>query len=231
MPNEDGLYTEQEFKGLLTDKQNEVRARQDEQALNAASKIEIATLNAKIKSLETSPKEENLGNLDETVTKGELLKALKEQREGLTKELTEGYEADKKNMTTKQKEDAIEASFEKARGIMTEEKMGKGLDFDEVWEGAKRMLKIKPALKAVITSSKNPGQEAYDIGLTDPTIAKRVTLDKKNFPNQERTPKIGLESTEIPAQYFSQERVGKMTAKEIQANLPAIRESQEKWKK
>lgn len=227
MPNEEGLYSEQEFKGLLTDKQNEVRARQDEQALNAASKIEIATLNARIKSLEASPKEENLGNLDDTVTKRDLLDALKKQK----KELTEGYEADKQTMTAKQKEDAIEASFDEARGIMTEEKMGKGLDFDEVWEGTKRMLKKKPALKAVITSAKNPGQEAYDIGLQDPTIAKRVTLDKKNFPDQKRTPKTGLDSTEIPAQYFSQERVGKMTAKEIQANLPAIRESQKKWKK
>lgn len=227
MPNEEGLYSEQEFKGLLTDKQNEVRARQDEQALNAASKIEIATLNARIKSLEASPKEENLGNLDDTVTKRDLLDALKKQK----KELTEGYEADKQTMTAKQKEDAIEASFDEARGIMTEEKMGKGLDFDEVWEGTKRMLKKKPALKAVITSAKNPGQEAYDIGLQDPTIAKRVTLDKKNFPDQKRTPKIGLESTEVPGQFFSQERVGKMTAKEIQANLPAIRESQKKWKK
>lgn len=225
MPNEEGLYSEQEFKGLLTDKQNEVKARQGEQALNAAQKIEIATLNAKIKAL--GEKKADPTDLDETVTQRDLLKALKDQK----KELTEGYEADKQNMTTKQKEEAIEASFDKARGMMTEEKMGKGLDFDEVWEGTKRMLIKKPALKAVITSSKNPGQEAYDIGLQDPTIAKRVALDKKNFPDQKRTPKVGLESTEVPAQFFSQERVSKMTAKEIRANLPAIRESQKKWKK
>ena len=227
MPNEEGLYTEQEWSGLLTDKQNEVRARQGGQALNAAQKIEIAELNTKIKSLETSTAEDKAGNLDETVTKRDLLKALKDQKAELTKE----YATDKQNMTKKEKEDAIDASFENARGKMTEAKMGKGLDFDSVWEGAKRMLLKKPALKAVITSSKNPGQEAYDIGLQDPDIAKRVALDKKNFPDQQRTQKVGLESTEIPAQYFSQERVAKMTKKEIQANLPAIRESQEKWKK
>ena len=227
MPNEEGLYTEQEWSGLLTDKQNEVRARQGGQALNAAQKIEIAELNTKIKSLETSTAEDKAGNLDETVTKRDLLKALKDQKAELTKE----YVTDKQNMTKKEKEDAIDASFENARGKMTEAKMGKGLDFDSVWEGAKRMLLKKPALKAVITSSKNPGQEAYDIGLQDPDIAKRVALDKKNFPDQQRTQKVGLESTEIPAQYFSQERVAKMTKKEIQANLPAIRESQEKWKK
>ena len=227
MPNEEGLYTKEEWSGLLADKQNEVRARQEEQATSANFKVEIANLNAKIKSLETSTAEDKAGNLDETVTKRDLLKALKDQK----KELTQEYEADKQTMTKKEKEEAVDLSFDKARKLKTEEKMGKGLDFDSVWEGAKRYLKDNPSYKGVILSAKNPGEKAYEIGLLDPDIAKRVALDKKNFPNQERTPKIGAESTEIPAQYFSQERVGKMTSKEIQANLPAIRESQKKWKK
>ena len=225
MPNEDGLYSEEEFKGLLTDKQNEVRTRQQVQTDNASLKVQIATLDAKIKAFESTPKK--IENPDETVTRAELAAHRKELKEELKKE----YIADKQNMTKEEKEAAIEASFEDARGTMTEEKMGKGLDFDSVWEGTKRMLVKKPALKAVVTSAKNPGQEAYEIGLTDPTIAKRVTLDKKNFPDQKRADKTGADSTTIPAQFFSQERVGKMTKEEIEANLPAIRESQKKWKK
>ena len=225
MPNEEGLYSPDEWKGLMSDKQNEVRTRQQVQADNANLKGQIASFDAKIKALESAPKE--IDNPDETVTRAELAKHRKELKEELRKE----YMADKQNMTKEEKEAAIDASFSDARGTMTEEKMGKGLSFDEVWEGTKRMLVKKPALKAVITSAKNPGQEAYDIGLTDPTIAKRVALDKKNFPDQKRADKTGAGSTETPAQYFSQERVSKMKAPEIQANLPAIRESQKKWKK
>ena len=227
MPNEDGLYTPEEWNGLLADKQNEVRTRQEIQAAHAAQKVEIASLNERIKSLEASPKEEDLGDLNETVTKADLLKALKKQRA----ELKDEYAKDKESMTQKQKEEAIERSFDKARDKMTIEKMGKGLSFDEVWEGTKRMLIKKPALREVIKSSKNPGQEAYDIGLQDEVIAKRAALNKKNFPEGGRIPKVGLDSTEIPAQYLSQERVGKMKKEEIEANLPAIRESQKKWKK
>jgi len=227
MPNEEGLYTPEEWNGLLTDKQNEVRTRQEVQAEHAAARVEIATLNARIKSLESSPNEEELGNLDETVTRKDLLNALKKQRA----ELKDEYAKDKETMTQKQKEEAIEKSFDKARDKMTIEKMGKGLSFDEVWEGTKRMLIKKPALREVIKSSKNPGQEAYEIGLQDEVIAKRAALSKKNFPEGERIPKVGLDSTEVPAQYFSQERVSKMSEAEIAANLPAIRESQKKWKK
>lgn len=225
MPNDEGLYSEEEHKGLLMDKQREVKTRQEAQAANANLKLQVATLDAKIKEL--SEKGQTINNPDETVTRKELFQSRKELKEELKKE----YLAEKQDMSTKDKEAVIEASFDKARELMTEAKMGKGLDFDEVWEGTKRMLAKKPALRAVITSSKNPGQEAYDIGLTDPTIAKRATLDKKNFPEQHRASKEGAGSTDIPAQYFSQARVLKMSAEEIKANLPAIKESQKKWDK
>ena len=225
MPNEQGNYTPEEFKGLLTDKQNEVKSRQEAQAETANLKLKIATLDSEIKGLKSTPKE--LKDPDETVTRAELLK----DRKALKEELRKEYLTDRQNMSKEEKEAAIEKSFDDARGEKTEKEMGKGLDFDSVWEGTKRMLIKKPALKAVITSAKNPGQEAYEIGLTDPTIAKRVTLDKKNFPAEHRADKTGADTTTIPAQYFSQERVSKMEKEEIQANLEAIRESQKKWKK
>jgi len=227
MPNPEGLYTKEEWTGLLTDKQNEVRNRQQTQAELAVAKAEMSSLTARIKALETAPKNETIENPDNVVTRAEMIAELKKQK----KELTEGYEADKQNMTNKQKEAAVDKSFAKAKEKMTEEKMGKGLDFDSVWEAAKRQIEENPGYKAVILNDKNPGEKAYEIGLLDPVIAKRVALDKKNFPDQQRTPKIGLDSTDVPSNFFSQERVSKMTKEEIEANLPAIRESQKKWKK
>ena len=227
MPNEEGLYTKEEWTGLLADKQGEVRSRQQTQAELAVAKAEVNSLTARIKALETAPKNETIENPDNVVTRAEMIAELKKQK----KELTEGYEADKQNMTNKQKEAAVDKSFAKAKEKMTEEKMGKGLDFDSVWEAAKRQIEENPGYKAVILNDKNPGEKAYEIGLLDPVIAKRVALDKKNFPDQQRTPKIGLDSTDVPSNFFSQERVSKMTKEEIEANLPAIRESQKKWKK
>ena len=227
MPNEEGLYSKEEWTGLLTDKQNEVRNRQQTQAELAVAKAEMSSLTARIKALETAPKNETIENPDNVVTRAEMIAELKKQK----KELTEGYEADKQNMTNKQKEAAVDKSFAKAKEKMTEEKMGKGLDFDSVWEAAKRQIEENPGYKAVILNDKNPGEKAYEIGLLDPVIAKRVALDKKNFPDQKRTPKVGLDTTDVPSNFFSQERVSKMTKEEIEANLPAIRLSQKTWNK
>jgi len=227
MPNEEGLYTKEEWTGLLADKQGEVRSRQQTQAELAVAKAEVNSLTARIKALETAPKNETIENPDNVVTRAEMIAELKKQK----KELTEGYEADKQNMTNKQKEAAVDKSFAKAKEKMTEEKMGKGLDFDSVWEAAKRQIEENPGYKAVILNDKNPGEKAYEIGLLDPVIAKRVALDKKNFPDQKRTPKVGLDTTDVPSNFFSQERVSKMTKEEIEANLPAIRLSQKTWNK
>ena len=227
MPNEEGLYSKEEWTGLLTDKQNEVRNRQQTQAELAIAKAETSSLTERIKALESKPKEDVITNPDDVVTRKEMIAELKKQR----KELTDDYLKEKQNMTNKQKEAAVDKSFAKAKKDMTEEKMGKGLDFDSVWEAAKREIEKNPGYKAVILNDENPGEKAYEIGLKDPVIAKRVALDKKNFPDQQRTPKVGLDTTDVPSNFFSQERVSKMTKEEIEANLPAIRKSQEKWDK
>jgi len=227
MPNEEGLYTPEEWSGLLTDKQNEVRNRQQTQTELAITKAEVNSLTEKIKALEALPKQEVIENPDNVVTRAEMIAELKKQK----KELLEEHEQDKKKMTQKEKEEAVDNSFLKAKEKMTEAKMGKGLDFDSVWEATQRQIKDNPGYKAVILNDRNPGEKAYEIGLLDPIIAKRVALDKKNFPDQKRIPKVGLESTETPSNYFSQKRVHEMSQPEIEANLPAIRESQKSWKK
>lgn len=227
MPNEDGTYTKKEWEGLMGDKQNEVKTRQQAQADLAATRKENEDLNRKIKEAEASTAKVSAGNPEDVITRKDLTEALDARDKGLTDKYTK-RETEKDQDSRLEK---IEASFEKAKEKHTEEKEGKGLNFDEVWEGTKRELAKNKALQGVIISAKNPGEEAYKIGLQDPAIAKRVALDKKKFPDQKRTPKIGMEGTEVPGQFFSQERVKGMTREEIKANLPAIRKSQEKWKK
>ena len=156
-----------------------------------------------------------------------MVDALKKQRA----ELTGDYEKDKQANKKEQREAFIDKSFEKAKAKMTEKEMGKGLDFDTVWKACQKVIEKEPGYKAVISSSKNPGAKAYEIGLLDPDIAKLAALQKKNFPDQKKKQKVGLDGGDTPAQFFSQERVSKMERPEIEANLPAIRLSQKKWKK
>ena len=132
----------------------------------------------KIKALEASPSEDLSGEKgDATVTKREMVEALKKQRA----ELTGDYEKDKKESKKEQREAFIDKSFEKARDTMTEAKMGKGLDFDTVWAACQKVIAKEPGYKAVISTSKNPGAKAYEIGLLDPEIAKLSALQKKTI--------------------------------------------------
>lgn len=225
MPNEDGLYTKEEWSGLLTDKQNEVKGRQDLQAKNAVISAEIDKLNATIKELRTPKKA--IENPTEVVTRAEMADALEKQKN----ELTQGYQSDKEADKKANRETVVDNSFDKAREKYTLEAAGKGLTFDEVWEGTKRQIAEDKALGTVIFNAKNPGEKAYKLGLQDAVIAKRKALMKKNFKDPKVTPKIGLEGNEVPGQFFSQERVKKMSRADIAANLPAIRESQKKWNK
>lgn len=58
----------------------------------------------------------------------------------------------------------------KAKAELTEEKMGKGLDYDSVFIAAQRQIQENPAYAQVIFKSKDPAREAYRIGLLDPAI-------------------------------------------------------------
>jgi len=226
MPNQEGLYTKEEWSGLMNDKQGEVKSRQETQAELALARAENIRLNARIDAI-GQEKVEKIENPEETVTRAEQA----ESQRKLRAELRKDYLADKANEKRANREAAVDGSFDKAREKYTLEIAGKGLTFDEVFEGTKRQIKEDKDLGKVIFNAKNPGEKAYKIGLLDPVIAKRKALSKQEFTDSKKTPKIGMESNEVPGQFFSQERVGKMTRAEITANYPAIKESQKKWKK
>jgi|GEM_PF-3515881 len=211
-------YSEREWKGLLSDKQREAQARQELQARLAAKETQyedrIAQLEAKL-----AEKESNIGDPDDVAT----VATLKKEIARVEKKLLDMY--------TKER---INESFAKAQAKYAEDKAGKGLSFEEVNEGTKRMIERNPKYRELILNDPDPGEMAYKVGLQDPVIAKRYETYKQTMPSGKVTSKEGLEgSAAAKSGYYSQEYVKKMskTPGWITANLDKIRESQKQWDK
>jgi hypothetical protein len=217
---EEIVYTEREWKGLLGDKQNETRARQEAQAEAANLRIQIAELKAQ----KASTVEDDTGDSEDVAT----LVAVNKKLANLEKKLVGMYTKEKEDQITAAKTKLINESFEKAKEKYTEEKAGKGLSFDEVNEGTARMITKNKIYRDLILNDENPGKKAYEIGLQDPIIAKRLETYKKTLPEKHITPKEGLESRPSGA-YYTPAMVQKMSDKEIDEHYLDIKESQKKW--
>ncbi len=217
-------YSEKEWKGLLSDKQSETRARQEAQAKTAQYEVRLAELEAKLEKAST--KEEETGDPDDVAT----VAAVNKKIASLEKKLLDMYTKEKTEMTTAQKNKIIEKSFKKAQENHTEEKAGKGLSFDEVNEGTKRMIEKNKKYRELILDDPDPGETAYEIGLKDPIIAKRYETYKKTLPDKTVTSKEGLEGTTVPSGFYPQEMVKKMTKEQISEHWEEIEESMKKWK-
>lgn len=215
------VYTEKEFKGLLGDKQNETRARQEAQAEAANLRIQIAELKAQ----KASTVEEDTGDLEDVTT----LEVVNKKLDKLEKKLLDMYTKEKNDQLIAKSTKLIEKSFKAATDKYTEEKVGKGLTFDEVNEGTKRMIEKNKVYRDLILSDENPGEKAYEVGLLDPIIAKRHETYRKTLPTPGVTPKEGLETKRVPGAYYTPAQVQKMSNKEIDIHYLDIIESQKKW--
>ena len=218
------MYTEREHKGLLADKQNETKARQEAQAKAAQYEVRLAELEAKLEKAAT--KEEDTGDPDDVATVSMLNKKI----DKLEKKLLDMYAKEKLDMTTSDKNKLIEKSFKKAQDKYTEEKAGKGLSWDEVNEGTKRMILKNKKYRELILDDPDPGETAYEIGLKDEVIAKRYETYKKTLPASTVTSKEGLEGTTVPGGFYSQAIVAKMSEKQISDHWSEIEASMKKWK-
>jgi hypothetical protein len=217
------VYSEKEWKGLLGDKTSETRARQEAQADVARLRAEIAVL----KDQKTSTPEESGGDPEDVVTNA----ALNKRIASLENKLLNMYQKEKNQEKEQTLKERIDESFEKAKGKYTEEKAGKGLTFDEVWEGTQRMIKNNDGYKYAIAHAKNPGEEAYKIGLRDEIIAQRYETYKNKLPPSGVTPKKGLESPKVPGAFYTPQMVQKMSDQEIDQHYEEILESQKNWGK
>lgn len=218
---EEKLYSEKEWKGLLGDKQNETRARQEAQAEMANLRIQIAELKAQ----KASTVEEDTGDPEDVATNAAVDKKIAKLENKLTGMYTTRETAKEKA----EREKFIEKSWKAASEKYAKEKVDKGLSFDEVNEGTSRMIAENVKYRDLILNDKNPGEKAYEIGLLDPIIAKRKETYKKVLPEKGVTPKEGLETKRVPGAYYTPAQVQKMSDKEIDTHYEDIKESQKKW--
>jgi len=224
-PPGERTYSEQEWKGLMGDKQNEVRTRQQLQADKANSDRTIAEQRLRIKELETSTTKVKVGDPEDIMTRAEMEKALNARDKGLEDKYT-------KNETLKTRESLnkrLLASEDKSRKLHTEEKEGKGLSYDEVMSGTNRQIQENPGYRKVIQDAKDPGEKAYAIGLQDPTITKRLETYKKTLPLPGVIPKEGMKGQKVPGNYYTPQMVQKMSDAEIDLHYDDITESQKRW--
>lgn len=222
---EEKKYTEKEWKGLMTDKQNEVRARQQMQSDLAVKNVKIAEQEKQIDDL-LSSSEESDESLKEPVTRADLLAEKKKTKQ----ELIDLHKKETDAISEEAKTKFVNDSFTAAIKEHTVEKDGKGLSFDGVMEGTKREILKNATNRDLIENDVNPGEKAYEIGLQDSTIAERKKMYDKTLAEQEKIPKKGMDGTATPGEYYSQARVAKMTPEDIKLHLKEIRESQKTWR-
>ena len=225
MPNEQGNYTPKEWEGLMGDKQNEVRTRQQLQADKSVSDRTIAEQRLRIKELESSPAKVKVGNPEDIMTRAETEKLLNTRDKGLE----DKYTANETKKTQESLNERLLTSEEKSRSVHTEEKDGKGLDYDSVMAGTNRQIQENPGYKSVIQRAKNPGEKAYQIGLQDTVIAKRLETYKKTLPPPGVIPKEGMKAKKEPGSYYTPQMVQKMSDAEIDLHYDDILESQKRW--
>jgi len=233
------VYSEREWKGLLSDKQRETQIRQELEGKLKSTEKEYSDLKADLEGIkaELLEKKEALTGDDEDVATIKQMKKivvdLKKEVAKTKEELINMYtkRETEKALTEKEKKDR--KSVEKARGKYTEEKAGKGLTFDEVLEGTRRMVEKNEAYKYLIANDPDPGEMMYNIGLQDSVIAERYKAYQKELTEGRVTSKAGLGGSTVPTGYYSQEYVKKMSKVPgwIKEHLKEIQESQKQWTK
>ena len=227
------VYDQKQWDGLLGDKQKAIERARSAEAKAAAERIE---LEKRIKDLEESlnqKQEESIEGDPEDVATIDLLKKavnhLKKEIANAKKELQEMYVAEKTKEKQTERDTFIQKSVEKARKEYTEEKYGKGLDFDSVLEGTQRMVKENPGYAQVIANAPNPGEIIYKIGLNDPIIAKRYEAYQKTLPEGQRVSKDSLEGTTSPAGKITYAQMLKMSGDDIKKYYDRIKKEVYGW--
>ena len=190
-------YSEEQFKGLLADKQAEVKKRQDLEK-------QVVELSAKTAEIPTSGKNEVLDADDAPMTVGQFRSMLAEQKEVDSNAVFAALEAET-SAAAKQK--------------MTAETQGEGLDFDSVI--AEGEANLSEGDKLAIRQSKNPAYEKYrrcifnTPELSEKAEAVRTSKLLENVKLKGRVPGSGGKGSSANAtdvSTMSQEELDKLAA-------------------
>ena len=161
-----------QFKGLVADKTEETHRRQAAEADATRLRDENTRLSqqASLGTKDTSATDDgDVGDDDDLLTVGQF-KAYRAKEAQQAK-------AQQAETERRSQADTFERAQPGARAKHTVTTEGEGLDYDTVVygdEGTKRILQQNPDYMAAIIKAANPAEEAYKIGLTDPTVAARV---------------------------------------------------------
>ena len=164
-------YSEEQFKGLLADKQSEVKKRQA---------IETELAEYKAKQTQTPPPEKKEDDGDASMTVSQFKKMLAEERQ---------TDSDVR-FNTLEKE-----TISEVKAKMTAETQGEGLDFDSVI--AAGVANLSEGDKLAIRQSKNPAAEKYrrcifnTPDLSDKAEAVRTAKLLENVKLKGRVPGVG----------------------------------------
>lgn len=168
-------YSEDQFSGLLRDKQIAESNRQAAQAEAAAAKEANEQLHRELEEAR-KPKDTELSEEDalEPVTRGEMAKRDKALVENITKAVSTQRETDRAATLAQQRAQDVE-NLKKTHTIKS---MGQGLDAQSVVdEGALYLRTHHPTLFKAAMESPNAATELYKLAITFvPDIVKRVAV-------------------------------------------------------
>jgi len=177
---EEPTYNQEQWGGLLRDKQNETTARQQAQAEAAAHKA----LNEQLKQQlaeQSAPKEPQLSEDEaaEPVTRAELLNFGKSIAENIGKQL-ESQKATEKTQDIKQQQQTDAKNLQQTHTVKAK---GPGLDAAAVLnEGTAYLQQNNPEMLKAAMKSPNFASQLYDLCLTFvPEIRKRNELRQKTL--------------------------------------------------
>lgn len=166
-------YTEEQWNGLMKDKQTEVKTRQTAAAEAAAAREANEQLRRELAEAQ-KPKEIELSEEDalEPVTRGEMVKRDKALVESITKAISTQRKTDRATTLSQQRAQDVE-NLKKTHTVKT---MGLGLDAQTVVdEGAAYLQANHPTLFKAAMESPNAASELYKLCTTFvPDIIKRV---------------------------------------------------------
>ena len=186
-------YTEEQFKGLLADKQAEVKKRQE-----LEKQVEELMSSAK-EAPPSGTSEGNDGSDDKPMTVGQFRSMLAEQKEADSNAVFTALEAETSGI---------------AKQKMTAETCGEGLDFDSVIAAGNANL--SEGDKLAIRQSKDPAAEKYRrCVFNTPELSKKVEAVRTSKLLEEikltgRVPASGGAETSVTT-----DDIGKMSEKQL----------------
>ena len=237
---EEKVYTDKEYKGLLKDVQGERDRYHQAQFELEQSRRELESLRKTaedLKSQKVEPITDSLkfeGKDEDYVT----VKDAKANFQNFEKGALDVFKKAQKVAKEIDQQEKVMEKFHASCGKAIEKYAylkDVGLDFDAVYKAAVRMLKGNKYEEQAILHSDNPGERLYKKGCEDPDIKAKLDLEEnqellKDMESRKVDKTILTGGTKIKNdEFFTPQEVKNMTPAEAKEVLPKIEKSMICW--